>query len=405
MTVSAMPEPAVARLTPLLELARPARGLGAPELLDGGAGQLRARAGRVVLEFCLTGGGTLVLLPLCWWCQRSLGLDRSELWVGLWAFHAASLLNDPHFAVTYLLFYRSVKQRALGNVLGAAQRLRYWVAGALVPVLLAAWAGWAVARDSAHAMGLLIQLMFFLVGWHYVKQGFGCLMVLSARRGVRFGPNERRLILLHCLAGWLYAWASPVDLGTKSVVQGVFYTSLAHPPGLEPVARIVFAVSAVSLALMLVAKRRREGRWPPLSGLLGLLVSIWLWTVFSRLDPLLAYLIPALHSLQYLYFVGLATRNAAREEQGPPSFKGSVGLRVSTLAGSAIGLGWLLLRGAPSWLDGALALHESSDPAEMAVIGPTPYLAAFVTFVNIHHYFMDYVIWRREQPETRHLLG
>jgi hypothetical protein len=382
-----------------------------PDGADGGGGATAptlARAPRAwggVVEFLVTGGGTLVLLPLCLWCQRSLGLERSELLIGLWAFHAASLINDPHFAVTYLLFYRSMKQRALGDVLGSAQRVRYWVVGAVVPVVLAGWAGWAVAADSARGLGLLIQLMFFLVGWHYVKQGFGTLMVLSARRALRFGPNERRLILLHCLAGWLYAWSSPIDLGTKSVVQGVFYTSLAHPRGLELLTRIGFGATALALALMLVVKRRREGRWPPLSGLSGLVVSIWLWTVFSRLDPLLAYMIPALHSLQYLYFVALLTRNAAREEQGPPSFKGNVVLRLSTLAGCAVALGWLLLRGVPGWLDGALALPEASDPGEMAAIGPTPYLAAFVTFVNIHHYFMDYVIWRREQPETRHLLG
>jgi hypothetical protein len=36
-------------------------------------------------------------------------------------------------------------------------------------------------------------------------------------------------------------------------------------------------------------------------------------------------------------------------------------------------------------------------------LGPTPYLAVIGTFVNIHHYFMDHVIWRRENPDTRFL--
>ena len=40
-----------------------------------------------------------------------------------------------------------------------------------------------------------------------------------------------------------------------------------------------------------------------------------------------------------------------------------------------------------------------------AALGATPYFAAFFAFVNIHHYFMDHVIWRRENPETRHLRG
>ena len=38
-------------------------------------------------------------------------------------------------------------------------------------------------------------------------------------------------------------------------------------------------------------------------------------------------------------------------------------------------------------------------------LGPTPYFAAIYAFVNIHHYFMDTVIWRRDNPATRHLFA
>ena len=36
-------------------------------------------------------------------------------------------------------------------------------------------------------------------------------------------------------------------------------------------------------------------------------------------------------------------------------------------------------------------------------LGETPYVAAFYVFVNVHHYFMDHVVWRRENPDTRWL--
>jgi hypothetical protein len=155
---------------------------------------------------------------------------------------------------------------------------------------------------------------------------------------------------------------------------------------------------------MLARKRGREGRLPPLAPLAGLLISVWLWTVYTRLDPLLMYWIPALHSLQYLYFVGLLERNAALEAAGPPSFKGNAGQTLGLVALGSVALGWLLLRGAPAWLDAALVLPASADLAEMAAVGPTPYLAAFTASVNIHHYFMDSVIWRREHPDMRHLV-
>jgi hypothetical protein len=357
------------------------------------------------VEFFLVGCGTLLLLPLCWWLRTALGLDDGEMLMGALAFHAASLLNDPHFAVTYLLFYSGARQRAFGREQARSQRWRYCFAGGVVPLVLALWSGLAIARDSSRSLGWMIQLMFLLVGWHYVKQGFGVLAVLSARRGVRWSPAERRWVLAHCFAGWAYAWASPFDPGTRSVVNGVFYTTWPHPIGLELCTRLLFFGSGLALIVVVAQKWRRERRAPPLGALGGLVISVWMWTVYTRLDPLLAYWIPALHSLQYLYFVGLLGRNAAREAAGPPSFRGSVQRQLTVLALASVALGWLLLRGLPGWLDAVLVLPASNDLRAMSAIGPTPYLAAFTAFVNIHHYFMDSVIWRRQSPEMRHLLA
>jgi len=356
-------------------------------------------------ELLLVGGGTIVLFPLAWLLRGAVGLDAAELAVGFLAFHAAYVINDPHFGVTYLLFYRDVKKRALGDVFAPVQRVRYWIAGFFVPVVLAAWALVALSLGSAPIMAALIQLMFVLVGWHYAKQGFGVLTVLSARRGVRFSPLERKVFLGHCFAGWAYAWASPADPGTVVDEQGVLFTTWARSPGLELVTGVIFALSAVLLVGVLVRKRRAEGRLPPIAALGGFLITIWLWTVFTSLDPLMMYVIPALHSVQYLYFVGLLERNEGREKEGPPAFGRPVGVRLGIVAISAIALGWVLLNGVPGALDSLLAAEATDSPKLVRRLGPTPYLAAFFAFVNIHHYFMDHVIWRRENPCTRYLRG
>ena len=134
----------------------------------------------------MTGGGSLLLLPLCFVLERALGLERAELAVGFLTFHAAHAVNDPHFAVTYLLFYRDVRERLTSPELPRAQRLRYLLAGFVVPLALLLWAISALATESARSLGAMTQLMFLLVGFHYVKQGFGVVTQLSARRGTRF---------------------------------------------------------------------------------------------------------------------------------------------------------------------------------------------------------------------------
>jgi hypothetical protein len=358
--------------------------------LGAGAASFWARA----VEFLLVGGGTLFLLPLAFLLRARLGLDESEFVVGFLMFHAATVINNPHFAVTYLLFYRDLRARAFGAAFVPRQRLRYWLVGFVVPAALSVWLGFALVDHSARKLGLLIQLMFFLVGWHYVKQGFGVLTVLSLRRGVRFSAFERKVVLAHCFAGWLFARTNPRDLGRESVVDDVLYTSLPQPPGLDHVMQLAFASSAALLVGMLITKWRREGSLP-LTPLLGFLVTVWLWTAFSRVDPLLVYVIPALHSLQYLYFVWLLRRNGAREAAGALR-AAAVPRSLALWALAAIGLGWLFFRGAPALLDGFFVLVDPIDS-----LGTTPYLAGFGAFVNIHHYFMDTVIWRRENPETR----
>ena len=349
-------------------------------------------------EFLVVGGGSLVLLPGLFLYRRQAGLDDAEAWVGWAAFQAAMIINNPHFAVTYLLFYRDAKERAFGRSVANAQRARYWVAGLVVPLLLAAWVTSALADHSARQMGFLIQLMFFLVGWHYVKQGFGVVTVLSLRRGFRFDQSERRALLAHCFASWLYGRTNPHDPGRPAVVDDVLYTSLPHPHGLDTITRGAFALSAAFLAFTLWRRFRHSHKRPPLVPLLGFLITVWLWTAFSRLDPLFSYVIPALHSLQYLYFVWLSRRNQALAQSGPPAFR-SVAGSVLALAASAIALGWSLFRALPTALDGYLVLWDAIDP-----LGTTPYLAGITAFVNIHHYAMDAVIWRREMPEARYLL-
>ncbi|MCA9594987.1 MAG: hypothetical protein KC776_16815 [Myxococcales bacterium] len=360
-----------------------------------------AQRGRSWAEFLLTGGVTLVLFPLSWLAQRAFGLDAPELFVGFVAFHAAHVINDPHFSVSYVLFYRRARERALGSVFSPVQRARYVFAGVVVPVVLAGWAGASIAKGSAPALGMLIQLMFLLVGWHYVKQGFGVLTVLSARRGSTFTRVERTVALFHCYAAWAFAWASPFDPGREVEEKGVVYTTVAHPAGLLEITGVLFLGSALALAIVLIQKRRREGRWPPLAPLTGFLVTAWLWTVFSSMDPLMIYVIPALHSLQYLYFVHLLEKNRARSEEGPPAFGRPVGVRLGLLAVTAIGLGLLLFHLMPGFFDERLVLTGASH--ELDDLGATPYFAAFFAVVNIHHYFMDTVLWRRENPDTRFL--
>jgi hypothetical protein len=227
--------------------------------------------------------------------------------------------------------------------------------------------------------------------------------VLSARAGVRYEANERRVLLAHALSGWAYAWASPALPAAEVEEKGVVYTALAHPVALERFTAAVLGLSVLLLTVMLLRKVRRERRLPPLAPLTGFLVSIWLWSIFSSVDPLMVYVVPALHSLQYLYFVGLLERNRARAQEGPPAFGRPVRDQLLAVLAFAVALGFVQFHFLPELLDLGRVLVPHRAPAALIDLGKTPWFAALFAVVNIHHYAMDAVIWRRENPETRFL--
>ena len=227
------------------------------------------------------------------------------------------------------------------------------------------------------------------------------MIVLAARRGVIFLPRER---LVHPRplppAAWAHAFAGHAHPGREVEEKGVVYTILALPPGLDRVTRVVLAASLIPLVVVLAQKWRREGRLPHRDA---------------------AHRAP----VQRLGVVDLLGRRSAGEVRGPGAALGAVpllrvapqGERGARARGPAVvrgvrpgapgdprgvgagaGLGPLPRRPLGCSTTGSCrAAHRWS------ALGPTPYFAALYTFVNIHHYFMDYVLWRRENPLTRYL--
>ena len=233
--------------------------------------------------------------------------------------------------------------------------------------------------------------MFFLVGWHYVKQGFGVLVVLAGapRRSVH--PRERLggpRALLRGLG--LRRRANPADPGPEVEEKGVVYTTsrtrLARPRH----ARASFSPPRSSCSLVvLVQKRRREGRLPLVTPLAALplqhlvVVNLLQHQSARRLrDPGAALAAVPLFRLA-------APRQRGARARGAPlvrEVRGRAPRACSPCRRSA--LGWLLFHGAPAALDGALVAAAPARFVESA-LGATPYFAALYTFVNIHHFFMD----------------
>ncbi|MBL1431324.1 MAG: hypothetical protein COA60_007455 [Robiginitomaculum sp.] len=359
------------------------------------ASPLKRPDGARVVEFFAAGGLSLLLLPLAF----IFAPDGNEARLGMVAvasFWLAYIINDPHFMVTYQIFYRDFTAKLTGNGYQRPEQIRYLAAGVILPILLLLWIAGIFAFSSAAMAAGLMQLMFILVGWHYVKQGYGVLSVLSARRKVYYSPLESRLIVAHCLITWIYAWSMPMAERSPFETDGVEHMAVGFGQLPIDVMFGLFLLSGIAAIGILVRKFVLARQIPPLAPLFGLFITLYLWVVWTNVNEAFSYLIPALHSVQYLFFVYLLEKNRAKDAAQNSSSKSKVFKQLAVIAMIALFMGWIGFHLAPNWLD--MNVYWDED-----LLGPTIFFATITGFINIHHFMMDNVIWRKGNPDMGYL--
>ena len=352
------------------------------------------------LDFLGLGGASLIVLALFFLLYPRDELARSVLALSM--LFLAHFVNHPHFAHSYQLFYSGFRDKAFSP--GSALRAQYRIAGIAVPAALAAFFAAALAAGSAPLIGLAANAMFFTVGWHYAKQGYGILMLDAVQKGRPFGAAEKRRLLWNVHLAWPTYWLMTNDALAAKDYWGLTYYVFDTPDALLAV---MFAATAISGALVLrdLFRKWRAERTLPVNGLVAYAVSIYVWLYLARVDPVLFLVVPFFHSLQYLCVVWRYQANLEAETlRRPPEGRGAGPAWARTLPARLarfVALGGLL-GGIGFWI--APHILDSVVGYDRAVFGASLFLFIGWTFINIHHYFIDSVMWRRGNPATRHYL-
>jgi len=363
-----------------------------------------------VVDFLLLGGGAaLLMLPIALFVPQGIGQPQEAILITV----LMILINQPHFAHSYQIFYRNFAAKAFGRDYPRELRWRYVLAGIVAPALLVAFLAFGVWRagidGDTHVLSYGANLMFFLVGWHYAKQGYGILIVDSVQKGILFAASAKSVLRFNAYACWMVSWiginhALPKALGYL----GITYYTLPIPELVHDAA-IAIALSSTLVTLAFLWLRWRELRVLPWNGIIAYVTAIYLWVVFVRINPAFLLIVPTFHSLQYLAVVWRYQLNAsARTEPATRRFRfpaldrlwpDSLWRRFTAFAVTGLILGYVGFIAAPNGLDWALSYREG-------VFGPTLFAFLFYIFINVHHYLLDNVMWRRGNPDIqKHLFG
>lgn len=347
-----------------------------------------------IIDFLGLGGGSMLALIFFLIFFRSDAYLPAAIAGALWL---TNIVNHPHFAHSYQLFYRDFRRKLTDDAYPANLRARYWFSGVIAPIALAGYLAGSFMAGRPDLLSLAAFLMFFLVGWHYVKQGYGMAMVDAVLKKRFFNDREKQALLLNAYATWIYAWA----FVNRTIEERDF---LGFEIYVVPIPDVLFYVSGATAAatlgwLLFVLSRGavREGSKYPLNGLIAYATSLYPWLFFQQVNPIYFAFVPAFHSLQYLIVVWRYELNANGASVEAGSTKPIGGLIKFYLVGA--GLGAVGFWGAPLLLTNMASYNET-------LLGVSVFLFVFWTFINVHHYLMDNVMWRKGNPDVaKYLFG
>ena len=364
------------------------------------------------LDFWLLGGASL----LVWLVMISLNGFRGSSAIGQQfrnlTFTTASLAllaNYPHFLMSYKLAYSRGRSfvvdywwQLIAVPIGLAGLLAaaYWFYDVPVSRLSLVQSASRLLSNSGVTAQVLagprlgdlvltaaFNLMVFTIGWHYTKQVFGCMMVYAHFDGYVLTAAQRTLTKWALLSIWGMSFVENNIAGAFRTFGGFSYSSLDLPDIAAPISEIIVGVGFVLVLYKVFYVHYKTTGQRPSPNLVVPFVAMYVWWLpQTRQDEFYFLMIPLFHSLQYLAFAYKMEDSRLRSVQHREA------RATLTIAGVVLA-GWLAFEFVPDALDSRLGTHDAW--------GLSFFMIAAMLFINIHHYFIDNVVWRFKDPQVR----
>jgi len=346
------------------------------------------------MDMLLLGG----LSMLVWLVFRFVELDEKEiLFLAFGMMFLANFVNHPHFMHSYQMFFEIwpvIKKEEKAN----NYKTRWLVAALLIPTLLVIFLSTSVyfsIKGDLWPMQMCLGLYAILVGWHYVKQSFGMALWDAARSKVYWTAKSRKTLFWNSYINW----AAALIIGAGALAGGDFW-GVRFPTFslLSEFTAFAAVVAAASATWTLLIIWRQIQSWKasgiafsemPFAGIVGYIVGIYLWTLLAWLDHKFILMIPFFHSLQYLLVVSKYRKGKNRVKLGTPRLLPMDALWYAKAVVLGAAAFWVI-PGGLEYLQGGKLNYLSG--------GVFIFTAAIWIFINVHHYFIDNVIWKKENP-------
>ena len=233
----------------------------------------------------------------------------------------------------------------------------------------------------------VFNLMMLTVGWHYTKQVCGCMMVYGYFDGYPMTQAQRDLTKRALLTIWVMNFVYTNIGGSQNVFSQFRYYSFDLPDVAGPLSQLL-VIGGLGLVIYKVfyANYRDRGAVPSVNMLVPFVALYVWWMPQTRQFEFYFLLTPLFHSLQYLAFVYKMEDTRLRGERHRE-------LKATVLVSGLVLAGWLAFEFVPNTLDNTLGTFAAWHMFF--------FFTAAMLFINVHHYFIDNVLWRFRDPDVR----
>lgn len=323
------------------------------------------------VDVAMMGGLSLALYALLWAIgarsrtSEVISLGATLVWI----------INYPHFSATSHRLY------------GSRDHIRqYPLTACVVPVVLLAGAFLSLQSP----LGVAPYFVKFFQIWspyHFSGQTFGLAMLYARRMSFTMTPGDRRLLRWFIYSTYLSLVAT-IETGVRRYqFYGVTFPTVGLPEWVAQAAWYAMLGLGVLVLIRLVVMRAVRRQTPPWMVLLPAATQ-FVWFGLGQQLPSFAEFIPAFHSLQYLlvaWSVQLKTQLDESRHTGSRGFVVDASVR------------WLATN-----ILGGVALFWGLPHAATAIGGFDINLttAVFFAAIQIHHFFVDGVIWKLKNPRV-----
>jgi cyclophilin family peptidyl-prolyl cis-trans isomerase len=280
------------------------------------------------------------------------------------------VINWPHFSATLWRLY------------GNAESLReFQLTAILSPIFVALGLGACFLHPELFA-GLWVKLFLLWSGYHFSAQSLGIALIYLRRDQIQLNFFEQKIFSLFAFAPYFLAVLGGETAASAGPYFGVTIPTLHLPLWINSWTGPVMILVGLVFLLSLLSLKRREQRWPHFLIVIPLIAQfVWFWQ--ARNIPAYIAFVPAFHSFQYLALAWYMDAYS-NTEQKKSVWRGGLKWLSANVIGGII-LFYILPRGVRWFLP---ANTFSANWIEGVTIAS----------VQIHHFFVDGVIWKLKSP-------